>query len=521
MDLKEYQARLEGERRVYDDCENLEEQLPQIFHYWSTRHISPMLAPLGFSNSNGMFQRYLEQQCQAASGEMRCVSIGAGNCKLEIDLASYLRSQGHERLVIDCLDLNEATLDRGRAAASAAGIGECLNFVQADFNTWRPADEYDAVIANQALHHVLNLENLFAEVKNCLKPGGRFVISDMIGRNGHQLWPEALEAIREFWPKLPPSYRYNHQLKRYEEWFTNWDYSRDGFEAVRSEDILRLLTEHFHFELFAAFGNLIYPFVERSFGPNFDPGAEWDRAFIDEVHARDQQEIHARRFQPAHMLAVVGNDERAATRCIEPLRPEFCIRSRDGRASDEPHGQAGRAYEWNSWPHNPQAELEIACKRLTETEDRLRRVNTELDKCAALAAHFDAERNERTAWALRLDRELRETAAPVQSLQKEIEERTAWAQQLEKELQDRTAWALQLSRELEESTTLCKRLLEENEERTAWAVKVQHELDERTEWALQLKSELEQLKWHASFGLRQAMRRWIRKRLGLDRKVSS
>ena len=61
---------------------------------------------------------------------------------------------------------------------------------------------YDAVIANQSLHHVSNLEGLFAAIKDALSPQGRFITSDMIGRNGHMRWPEALDIIHDFWRQL-------------------------------------------------------------------------------------------------------------------------------------------------------------------------------------------------------------------------------------------------------------------------------------------------------------------------------
>jgi len=507
---KEYQARLAGEHRIYDPCEDLEEHLPPIFHYWSTQHISPLLAPLGFQSPSEMFRQFVAKQAATAPQAIRCVSIGAGNCKLEIDLVTHLREQGRS-VLIDCLDLSEATLDRGRALAQQSNVEDSLQFIQADFNCWKPAEEYDIVIANQSLHHALNLEHLFAEVRRCLKPDGRFVISDMIGRNGHQLWPEALRIIREFWSRLPPSHRYNHQLQRYEEQFENWDYSRDGFEAIRSQDILPLLTEMFHFELFAAFGNLIYPFVERSFGPNFDPASQWDRCFIDDVHARDQLEIRSGRLKPAHMLAVVRNHPNASLQFVEPLRPEYCIRSQEA-SGDEPVDDEP-AYQWGLWPHDPRTELEIACRRLAETELKLREVRGELDKVSALAAHFDAERNERTAWALRLNEELRETTAPVQSLMRELEERTQWALGFEKELKERTDWAMQLNRDLEESFVRCRELVAEVEERTAWALQLDQQLKDRTEWAIRLQSELDELRRRVPNGLRQHIAMWIRERL--------
>ena len=88
-------------------------------------------------------------------------------------------------------------------------MAENLVFVEADFNTWIASKQYAAVIANQSLHHVLELEHLFDQVKGSLRPDGYFVASDMIGRNGHQRWPEALAEVQRFWRDLPKEYRWN------------------------------------------------------------------------------------------------------------------------------------------------------------------------------------------------------------------------------------------------------------------------------------------------------------------------
>ena len=148
----------------------------------------------------------------------------------------------------------------------------------------------------------------------------------MIGRNGHVRWPEAMEIIQEFWLTLSRQYRYNQRFRRYEERFEDWDCSHEGFEGIRSQDVLPLLLEFFHFQLFIGFGNLIDPFVDRAFGPNFDPKVAWDRSFIDDVQERDEQEMARGRIKPTHMLAVMGKAPAGRVRVIGPLTPEFCVR---------------------------------------------------------------------------------------------------------------------------------------------------------------------------------------------------
>ena len=114
-----------------------------------------------------------------------------------------------------------------------------------------------------------------------------------------------MRIVREYWRELPSAYRWNVQLRRHEELLKDWDCSMSGFEGIRAQDILPLLLARFDFEFFIGYGNLVDPFIDRSFGPHFDAAAEWDRAFIDRVHARDEAEILAGRITPTHMMAVM------------------------------------------------------------------------------------------------------------------------------------------------------------------------------------------------------------------------
>jgi SAM-dependent methyltransferase len=441
-----YATRVATEKEVYKDCLDVHD-LPPIFHYWSNRHIRPKLEKFGISTPDDLFRQYVEARFQTGTMESRIASLGAGNCQLEVELALHLVREQHENFTIDCLELNTAMLERGREAAVKAGVAAHLNFIPMDLNTWRPDNEYDTVLANQILHHVLNLEGLFAEVRKSLKTGGSFIVSDMIGRNGHLRWPEALDLVREFWRRLPPSYRFNQQLKRYEEMFEDWDCSGDSFEGIRCQDILPLLIENFHFEFFFAFANIISPFVERSFGRSFDPATPWDKNFIDEVNERDEHEIAEARIQPTHLLAVLGAD-RSVPAVFHPLSPQNCLR-RPARVfiGGVPDMEMGPAYAWGAWPHSDRSELEAACRHLKEAQVRIqeeaRRVlertqwaqglSRELESASLTIRALHVELEERTEWARRLDSEAAAAARHIQELQETVTERTNWAARLDRE----------------------------------------------------------------------------------------
>lgn len=300
--------------------------LPEIFHYWSNTYLRPMQEAFGFAHPEDFFAKQILGHADEIRAAPRIVSIGSGNCDAEVRIASSLRASGLAEFKIECLDLTEPMLGRGKQLATESGLASHFEFTRADFNEWRPAARYDIVMANQSLHHVTELEHLFDSIASAIGERGVFITSDIIGRNGHQRWPEALTILQEFWRELPESYRYNLQLRRQEHEFLNWDCSVEGFEGIRAQDILPLLIERFGFKFFLAFGNLITPIIDRSFGHHFDAQREWDRDFIDRVHARDQAEIEAGRIKPTHMMAVMSNDRSVRPVCFKHLSPEFCVR---------------------------------------------------------------------------------------------------------------------------------------------------------------------------------------------------
>ncbi|MEP6717421.1 MAG: class I SAM-dependent methyltransferase [Terriglobia bacterium] len=480
----EYEQALAAEVRVYEDRVDIHD-LPPVFHYWSTHHVLPALNALGVAGPTDLF---LQNLVQETPGRRRFASLGAGNCDLEISLALALRKAGHDDFVLDCLELNPAMLERARLSARRAGVEDLLAFVQSDLNHWIPQAEYDAVIANQSLHHVLSLESLFGEIKRALRPGGRFVISDIIGRNGHLRWPEALEIVHEFWRKLPPSYRWNRRALCYEEIFADHDCSCEGFEGVRAQDILPLLLNDFHFRFFFPFGNAIDPFIDRSFGPNFDVSRECDRAFIDRVHQCDEAQIASGRLSPTHMMAVVSAEP--AECCAFPgnLSPSFCLRP-SARAS---HTVVfpGPVYQWRDWPDTPVRELEKTCAMLVDSAGLVRRQT-------AWAHDLERESSARLVWAHDLERESSARLAWGESLERQLDERTAWAKSLDRDMQARTAWALSLCEQTAELTTSvgiikahATSLQADVEDRTLWAERLQEQLNERTRWALRLEADL-------------------------------
>ena len=119
------------------------------------------------------------------------------------------------------------------------------------------------------------------------------------------------------------------EIKRQEDEYINHDCAEERFEGIRAQDILPLLNKVFHFELFIPFANVVTVFIDRPFGHNFDAKGEWDRDFIDRLHARDDAAILKGEIKPTQMLAVLRNQSVETTLLHPELTPEFCIRKPD------------------------------------------------------------------------------------------------------------------------------------------------------------------------------------------------
>ena len=300
--VEDYRARLTEEVDRFSDVEVVHD-LPPIYGYWAVRFCLPLFEELGYASLEGLYDDHVADLCnRRAPGMARLVSLGAGNGDIELGIAGRLAERGIDNLELVLLELNPTMLERAHAEAETLGIGARVGGVEADLNTWKADAQADVYFASHSLHHVVELEHLFDEVRRTLRPDGVLLVNDMIGRNGHQRWPEAAELVDRIWSRIPDRYRYNPIHQRVDEVYPDVDYSTEGFEGIRAEDILPLLLERFHPDAFITFMNVIDPFVDRIHGRNLDPDNSEDLHFIDLVAQLDDAALDLGLVSPTHLV---------------------------------------------------------------------------------------------------------------------------------------------------------------------------------------------------------------------------
>lgn len=288
--------------------------IPSIFTYWAGAYLSPRFVEvfgdprISFIFASELFGAYkgIASERDIAAKPFRIVSLGSGDCSTEIEIVKFLIGFG---CVIEflCTDLNPVVSKAASERASREGVAQYMTFRVINLNDEFPEGTFDAVVANHSLHHFIELEYIFDSVKRSLHDDGVFVISDMIGRNGHMRWPEALVFVEQLWKFLPLEKKFNIFAKCYEQEYVNYDCTLDDtFEGIRAQDILRLLLDRFHFAKFVGHGGVIDIFIDRIYGNNFSPDNDADKKFIDYVEALNTSLIDSKVITPTAMFATLS-----------------------------------------------------------------------------------------------------------------------------------------------------------------------------------------------------------------------
>ena len=187
---------------------------------------------------------------------------------------------------------------------SAEALDQCARTVRKDggkIETRRedlneasfPDNTFGAAFAVNILHHLVNLERVFDEVDDALKPGGFFVINEYVGPRRFQWTDSQIEEVSRALDGLPRKYRrnrrkffgYRHRLYRPPEDRMSLD---SPFEAARSDEILPLLEERFEtVERVDIGGALLHPLLEAIVG-NFDETDEADVELLESFWKKEK-----------------------------------------------------------------------------------------------------------------------------------------------------------------------------------------------------------------------------------------
>lgn len=334
--INDFDIRVKRELEIYNEVhENGGDRasIPGMATYWSTRYLSPRLRNIfGEVGINTLYASEIVERAKLMGlKDISCLSLGSGDCVAEFDIAHKVIEKGIN-IKLTCTDLNPVLMDASREKAKEIGLFNNFVFEALDINIQFPKAKYDVIIVSHALHHFIELEKIILNVYDNLNAGGCFIVSDMIGRNGHMRWPEALNWVEALWKTIPKAKKLNNFTKKYDDPYINFDCSEGCFEGIRSQDIYPLLIKYFDFEKFVGLGGLIDIFTDRIYGPNFSPDNKWDVGFIDFVESLNNNLIDLGVLKPTAMFGTLVKKVQGTSppKCsYDRWSPVFCLRMPD------------------------------------------------------------------------------------------------------------------------------------------------------------------------------------------------
>ena len=236
-----------------------------------TRHIYRLIS--GGSEEHWL-SWFLNHYLQDGVVFERSLSVCCGDGAHELGIANTGRVR-----FIRGFDISEGAIAQANASFEKAAISKSsYAFEVADADDLQLEDRFDLILSTGALHHVTNLEGLLSRLSSMLAVNGYFVVLEYVGPNRFQWTDTQISVINGILRQLDPRY-----LKEN----TRIDLGRpsipdfmaiDPSEAVRSEDVLRLLPEYFTIEYLRNFNGTVmhplYPLLDARLtntdAPDFD-----------------------------------------------------------------------------------------------------------------------------------------------------------------------------------------------------------------------------------------------------------
>ena len=286
-----------------------------------TRHIYRLIS--GGSEEHWLpwfFNHYLED---GAVFE-RSLSVCCGDGAHELGIANT----GKVRF-IRAFDISEGAIAQAKATFEKAAIPKgSYAFEVADANNLHIEDRFDLILSTGALHHVTNLEGLLSKLSSMLGIDGYFVVLEYVGPNRFQWTDTQLSVINGILRQLDPRYlKENTRIALGRPSIVDF-MAIDPSEAVRSEDVLRLLPEYFTIEYLRNFHGTVmhplYPLLDARLtntnAPDFD-------SIVRMILLMEDVLIRQKVLSSDFVFVICRSKERGAL----PGAPQAPLATREGR----------------------------------------------------------------------------------------------------------------------------------------------------------------------------------------------
>ncbi|MCK5942788.1 MAG: class I SAM-dependent methyltransferase, partial [Planctomycetes bacterium] len=247
---------------------------PNLQQYYSSR----LMQGLGIEHLS--FHERLRRRLETADRPVRILSLASGAARIEADITAGV---DRDRFELELTDLNPGLLVK---AAARLPAGTNVRTRVLDLNrTELPLHSYDVVLCVSAIHHVVELEHLTAQIAGALRDDGEFwSIGEYVGGNGSTLPPRDYQVANEVFRALPAAFRVNRNPgagEAVDQDLPNNDCSLTCFEGIRSVEIEQVYASRFEPLQVNRMDCFLWRLFNMTYLDNYDLRRDQDRELVD------------------------------------------------------------------------------------------------------------------------------------------------------------------------------------------------------------------------------------------------
>lgn len=130
---------------------------------------------------------------------------------------------------------------------------------------------YDVVVCVSGIHHAVELERIWRNVKQALVHNGElWLVGEQIGANGNRLLPQDYIVANETFRNLPNKYRKNAHTGHLDAYLPNNDFGEATFEGIRSSEIETTINRFFVPGHVYKRNCFLWRFTNQTYSSNYD-----------------------------------------------------------------------------------------------------------------------------------------------------------------------------------------------------------------------------------------------------------
>ena len=239
-------------------------------NYWTIPAVRKRLNYLITGNPEMLYEEYLtENYFKNRSENIKVLALGSGVCSHELRLAEL-----NPNWEISCFDFSSELLDIAADFAKERGLTNISFHAENILKFQFEKQYYDVVFFHASLHHFDHISEFFQSViVPILKPDGKLMINEFVGKNRLQYSNNQIVAINKAIDLIPKKYRRIYKTNIFKNKYTSSGIWRmiiaDPSECVDSEGIMPAIRQYFDVVIERSFGNNLLQSVFKDIAQHF------------------------------------------------------------------------------------------------------------------------------------------------------------------------------------------------------------------------------------------------------------